>query len=146
VGKAGPSLVLDQQLAVYFRLQQDARGVAKHCRNLPRFVGFSRQIVDPFVVVKGVHRTLPADQENAVVLGDSELTDGLRLIDQLRVLRGRDESKGYQIVRGVLAFISGIAPAIGLQFAAIRAVDIDLVAVLTKLPVGMAQLTPPETD
>jgi len=46
----------------------------------------------------------------------------------------------------IFAFVARITPAVSFEFAAIRAKDIDLVAVLRELLLGMSQFTAPNPD
>jgi hypothetical protein len=62
------------------------------------------------------------------------------------VLGRVDESEADQVVRGVARIVAGIAPGVGLELAAVRARDVDLITVPGELPVGMCELGPPETD
>src|SRR5262249_28367901 len=112
--------------------------------NFSGFVGLCRQTVDTLVVVVGVHRRLSANEEDRLVVADLELTNRFRILDQLRVFGRGEESERYQVVCGILALLPRIATVVGLEFAASRAEDIDLVAVLRKSPGGMGQLAPPE--
>src|SRR5215472_7295217 len=91
IGKAGPGLARDNQLAIHLGLQQEASGVAKDSRDLAGPVELRRQIVDTLVVVKRVHRRLPANEEKGVVVRNFQLADGLRVLDNLGALRGADK-------------------------------------------------------
>src|SRR6516225_3305225 len=62
------------------------------------------------------------------------------------MLRGADETERYEVVLRILALVARVAPVVGLEFASIWTVDIDLVAVLGKFPVRVSQLTPPESN
>src|SRR5262249_38787053 len=57
-----------------------------------------------------------------------------------------DEAERDEIVGGIAAFVAGVRPLVALELAALGARDIDLVAVLDELPVGVRELRPPEAD
>ena len=70
IRKSGSGLPVDEQLAVHLCFEKNAGGVAENGRDLSGRVSLRRQGVDPLVVEIRVHRCLPANEKNGIVLCD----------------------------------------------------------------------------
>jgi hypothetical protein len=90
------------------------------------------------VVPKRVHRALAADKEDSVVVVEANGGERLRLLDQLHVPGRVDEAEADQILGRVPGHVARIAPRVGMQRTAIRACNLDLIAVLSEPKNGCA--------
>src|SRR5262249_18832951 len=116
IGKAGPCFPVYQKLAVDFCLKKNAGCVAEDGCDFSRLIGLRCQSVDTVIVVVRVHWRLSANKEDGVVIRQVELVDRFRILDELRMFAGGEESERYQVVCGILAYIPGITPVIRFEF------------------------------
>ena len=99
-----------------------------------------------WLVDESDHGCLAADEEDRVVGGRVEVGQRPALLDQGRVLGRGDEAEAEDVVCRVAGLVTRVRPRVGDERAPVEAVDVDLVAMLGQLPVGMDELRPPEAD
>src|SRR5581483_3409015 len=145
VGKPGPGPALHEQLAIQLRLKQQAGCVTEHGGHFPRPDEIRGNAVHALVLAKGVHGRLSADEQHRIV--GTRIQSGERpgILYQRPVRLRLDESQADQIVGRVLAGVTGIAPAVGLQPATLGAEYLHLVRAQRKLPIRMRELAPPKS-
>ena len=98
--------------------------------DLPRLVEVPDELVHAWLVDEGDHRCLATDEEHRVVGVRVEFGQWPALLDEGYVLWRGDEAEAEEVVRRVAGLVAGVRPRVGDERAAVRAVDIDFVAVL----------------
>src|SRR5262249_49737037 len=117
-------------------LEQDARRVANDSRHLARFVTTGAKLVNSFVVVKRIHGTLATHEQYRIEVFHIYTRQRPRVLNELHVLRRRNESETEQVMRGIAALVPGVAPFIPFEFAAFRAANLDRVTMFHEFQYG----------
>src|SRR5262249_29705676 len=147
IREPSPCLSVDEQFAVTGSgLEQDARRVADDSRHLARFVTTGAKLVNSFVVIKRIHGTLATYEQYRIEVSHIYTRQRPRVVNELHVLKPRNESETEHARRGIAVLVPGVASFISFEFAAFRAANLDRVTMFHEFPVWMHQLAPPEAN